>query len=65
VGLGRIATPFILLPTDATFPSRRPFLPLDRIAHSHDLELTPVAVPRAKGVQASDHLPLMAELRWL
>lgn len=65
VGLGRIATPFILLPTDATFPSRRPFLPLDRIAHSRDLELTPVAVPRVKGVQASDHLPLMADLRWL
>lgn len=65
VGLGRITTPFILLPTEATFPSRRPLLPLDRIAHSRDLELTPIAVPRAKGVQASDHLPLLAELRWL
>lgn len=64
VGLGRIATPFILLPTDPTFPSRRPFLPLDRIAHSRDLELTPLEVPRVKGVQASDHLALLAELRW-
>lgn len=65
VGLGRIAKPFILLPTQATFPSRRPVLPLDRIAHSHDLELTPIATPPAKGPQASDHLPLLAELRWL
>lgn len=65
VGLGRIATPFILLPTEATFPSRRPFLPLDRIAHSRDLELTPIRLAHAKGVQASDHLPLLADLRWL
>lgn len=64
VGLGRIATPFVILPTDATFPSRRPFLPLDRIAHSHDLELVPLTQSRAPGHQPSDHLPLLAELRW-
>lgn len=64
VGLGRIAKPFIILPTGATFPSSRPFLPLDRIAHSHDLELAPLDHPRKAGPQASDHLPLLAELRW-
>lgn len=64
VGLGRIATPFVILPTAATFPSRRPFLPLDRIVHSPDLDLVPLAQSWSKGPQASDHLPLMAELRW-
>ena len=65
VGLGRIATPFVILPTVATFPSRRPFLPLDRIVHSPDLDLVPLACAWQKGPQPSDHLPLMAELRWL
>lgn len=63
VGLGRIAKPFLLLPTMATYPSGRPFLPLDRIAHSHDLEVTPLDPPRALLRRASDHLPLLAELR--
>lgn len=65
VGLGRIATPFVILPTAPTFPSRRPLLPLDRIVHSPDLELTPLHHPHGSGPQASDHLPLVAELRWL
>lgn len=65
VGLGRIATPFVILPTAATFPSRRPFLPLDRIVHSPDLDLIPLAQSWSKGPQPSDHLPLLAELRWL
>ena len=65
VGLGRIAKPFLLVPTGATFPSRRPFLPLDRIAHSHDLTVTPIDCPRALVNRASDHLPLLAELRLL
>lgn len=64
VGLGRIATPFVILPTAATFPSRRPFLPLDRMVHSPDLDLIPLTHERRKGTQASDHLPLLAELRW-
>ena len=64
VGLGRIATPFVILPTAATYPSRRPFLPLDRIVHSPDLDLIPLAHAPGKGPQPSDHLPLLAELRW-
>ncbi|MBA3909277.1 MAG: metal-dependent hydrolase [Rhodobacter sp.] len=64
VGLGRLVRVFRLLPPEPTFPSNLPHLALDRMAHSHDLTLDPVAVPRRKGVQASDHLPLLAELRW-
>jgi endonuclease/exonuclease/phosphatase family metal-dependent hydrolase len=64
VGLGRIATPFVILPTTATYPSRRPFLPLDRMVHSPDLDLVPVAQPQRTGHQPSDHLPLLAELRF-
>ncbi len=64
VGLGRIARPFRIMPTPATFPSQRPFLPLDRIAHSPDLDLSPLDLPRLRGAQPSDHLPLLAELRW-
>lgn len=64
VGLGRIATPFVILPTAATFPARRPFLPLDRIVHSPDLDLLPLHHPRSDGPHPSDHLPLLAELRW-
>lgn len=64
VGLGRIAQPFAILPTGPTFPARRPFLPLDRIAHSHDLDLTPLDLPSTPGPLPSDHLPLLAELRW-
>lgn len=65
VGLGRIATPFVILPTAPTYPSRRPFLPLDRIVHSPDLELEPLLHRRARGHQPSDHLPVLADLRWL
>lgn len=64
VGLGRIARPFMILPTVATFPSQRPFLPLDRIVHSPDLDLVPMPHERSLGPQPSDHLPLLAELRW-
>jgi endonuclease/exonuclease/phosphatase family metal-dependent hydrolase len=65
VGLGRIAKPFVLVTTGATFPSRRPFLPLDRIAHSADLEVAPIPGPKFVMPHASDHLPLLVELRWL
>jgi endonuclease/exonuclease/phosphatase family metal-dependent hydrolase len=64
VGLGRIATPFVILPTAPTFPARRPFLPLDRIVHSPDLDLVPLRHVLPGGHQPSDHLPLLAELRW-
>lgn len=64
VGLGRIAGSFAILHTAPTFPSHRPFLPLDRIVHSPDLELAPLTHPRSRGPQPSDHLPLLAELHW-
>lgn len=64
VGLGRIATPFVILPTAPTFPARRPFLPLDRIVHSPDLDLVPLGHTPPPGPQPSDHQPLLAELRW-
>lgn len=64
VGLGRLVRAFRLMAPSPTFPSRRPALALDRMACSHDLELEPVSVPWRKGVQASDHLPLLARLRW-
>ena len=65
VGLGRISTPFVILPTAATFPSRRPFLPLDRIVHSPDLDLVPLTLSPRQGHQPSDHQPILAELRWV
>lgn len=64
VGLGRLARAFRLMEPVATFPSRLPKLALDRMAHSGDLTLMPLAVPWKRGVQASDHLPLLAEVRW-
>lgn len=65
VGLGRLARSFRLLPPEATYPSRRPWFALDRMAHSPDLALQPLAIPQRKGAQASDHLPLLAELHWV
>lgn len=64
VGLGRIARWFHLVAPQPTFPSRLPHWPLDRIAHSPDLDVTPVLLPRLPGPQPSDHLPLLAEVRW-
>lgn len=65
VGLGRLARSFRLMEAVPTYPSRLPRLALDRMAHSHDLDLQPIAWPREKGPQASDHLPLLAALRWV
>jgi endonuclease/exonuclease/phosphatase family metal-dependent hydrolase len=62
VGLGRLVRSFQLVAPQATFPSRLPLLALDRMAHSPDLTLRPLPIPRKPGVQASDHLPLLAEL---
>jgi endonuclease/exonuclease/phosphatase family metal-dependent hydrolase len=64
VGLGRLVRSFRLMEPAATFPSRLPVVALDRMAHSHDITLEPVPQTRVKGVQASDHLPLLAERRW-
>ncbi|MBK6468357.1 MAG: endonuclease/exonuclease/phosphatase family protein [Paracoccaceae bacterium] len=49
-----------------TFPAGRPFLHLDRLAHSHDIELLDSAVigdPNA--VNASDHRPVRGRFRLL
>lgn len=63
VGLGQLVQSFRLRKPEATYPSRFPLLALDRMAHSFDLSLRPLPIPRKRGVQASDHLPLLAELR--
>lgn len=63
VGLGRIAGRFRIAETGKTFPSRTPLLPLDRIVHSADLEVTPLPIPRRRAPYPSDHLPLLAEVR--
>jgi endonuclease/exonuclease/phosphatase family metal-dependent hydrolase len=63
VGLGRLVRAFRLMDPAPTYPSRLPRLALDRMACSHDLALEPVPLPWRKGVQASDHLPLLATLR--
>jgi endonuclease/exonuclease/phosphatase family metal-dependent hydrolase len=63
-GLGRVARPFRILPAPASFPSRRPFLTLERIAHAPDPEVAPLGLPRRRGPQASDHLPRLAGPRW-
>jgi endonuclease/exonuclease/phosphatase family metal-dependent hydrolase len=65
VGLGRLVRSFRLMAPAPTFPSRLPRLALDRMAHSHDLMLDALPLPRRKGVQPSDHLPLLATLRWV
>jgi endonuclease/exonuclease/phosphatase family metal-dependent hydrolase len=50
-------------PSLPTYPSRLPLLPLDRIWFSDPLELVTIATLNdAQGV--SDHLPLLASLRW-
>lgn len=64
VGLGRLVRAFRLMDPAPTYPSGRPALALDRMAHSHDLMLEPLPVAWQKGVQPSDHLPLLAQLRW-
>ena len=50
-------------PALATYPSRFPLLPLDRIWYSGPLELTTIATLHDAG-RASDHLPLLASLSW-
>jgi endonuclease/exonuclease/phosphatase family metal-dependent hydrolase len=52
------------LPTGASFPSRRPLAPLDRIVHSPEWSCHEAAVHHsALAVAASDHLPVRATLR--
>jgi len=63
-GLGRLVPAFRLLEAAPTYPSRRPRLALDRMAYSHELDLVALPLVRQAGVQASDHLPLLAQLHW-
>lgn len=61
--LGGLARQTTLLASDASFPSRRPLLRLDRIAVRHCRALTAARRPAGRALRfASDHLPLMAEL---
>ncbi len=47
-----------------TFPTRFPSLRLDHIFTSHDLDITHIEIPDSQLVRtASDHLPLVAEIR--
>lgn len=52
-----------VVPTGASFPSRRPIAPLDRIVHSPDWRCVETHVHHsAMAAQASDHLPVQAVL---
>jgi endonuclease/exonuclease/phosphatase family metal-dependent hydrolase len=50
-------------PELATYPARFPLLPLDRIWFTPPLELDTINTVR-EAERASDHLPLLATLRW-
>jgi endonuclease/exonuclease/phosphatase family metal-dependent hydrolase len=58
-----LCPPLTPTPELATYPSRLPLLPLDRIWFSDPLQLTTIATLRDAG-RASDHLPLLASLCW-
>lgn len=58
-----LSPPLTGAPALATYPSRLPLLPLDRIWYSGPLELTTIATLHDAG-RASDHLPLLASLHW-
>lgn len=62
-GLGRIAKHFNLVTPHATYPARRAFAALDRMAHSDDLDLQLLPVDCGGGHQPSDHRPILAEAR--
>ncbi len=63
IGLGRIARDFKIVTPGRSFPSRRPLLALDRIAHSPDLIADPLPLPAMPaGPHPSDHLPILARL---
>jgi endonuclease/exonuclease/phosphatase family metal-dependent hydrolase len=58
-----LCPPLTPTPELATYPSRLPLLPLDRIWFSGPLTLTTSATLR-DAQRASDHLPLLASLCW-
>lgn len=64
LGLGRLAPQFRILSGGPTYHSRMPLFPLDRIAISHDLTLERIVTLHGHEARlASDHLPLVADLR--
>lgn len=64
VGLGRLARRYTILTPGRTFPSSLPIGALDRMAHCDRLHVKMLGIPRAaKGSHASDHLPILAEVR--
>ncbi len=57
-----LARHFMLAETGPSFPTRRPFAELDRIFHSHHLQLAGCGVHASPLAQrASDHLPVWAD----
>lgn len=64
VGLGRLARGFRILSGGPTYHSRWPVFPLDRIAVTPQFQADTIRAHRsAEAALASDHLPLVAELR--
>jgi endonuclease/exonuclease/phosphatase family metal-dependent hydrolase len=57
-----LCPPLEMTPELATYPSRLPLLPLDRIWHTKPLEMVTMVTLRDAG-HVSDHLPLLASLR--
>jgi endonuclease/exonuclease/phosphatase family metal-dependent hydrolase len=57
-----LCPPLEMTPELATYPSRLPLLPLDRIWYSKPLEMVTIAAIR-DAERVSDHLPLLASLR--
>jgi len=57
-----LCPPLEMTPELATYPSRLPLLPLDRIWYSKPLEMITIAAIR-DAERVSDHLPLLASLR--
>lgn len=51
-------------PARATFPARRPLLPLDRVLAAHPASVDALEVLTGPGIRlASDHLPIKAQVR--
>ncbi|SEC15979.1 endonuclease/exonuclease/phosphatase family protein [Rhodobacter sp. 24-YEA-8] len=64
VGLGRLSKRFRILSGGPTYHSRHPVFALDRIAISEGFTMAEASVHRSpEASRASDHLPLVADLR--
>ena len=61
-GLGGLARDYTLLTPGRTFPARLPLLPLDRIAHCHQLSARMFPPQTADHPHPSDHLPVITEI---